>query len=119
MNTEELRKYCLSLPDAVEDQPWTEPQYEMLVTFKVGGKWFCLFNPDEKFIDVKCNPEVIGEMQSRYEGAFPAWHMNKEHWLGVKLESDIPDSQIKNLIHSGYQLIVGHLSGKKRKELGL
>ncbi len=41
MNTEEFRNYCLSLPDSVEDQPLTEPQYQMLVTFKEGGKWFC------------------------------------------------------------------------------
>lgn len=38
MNTEALREFCLSLPDAVEDQPWTEPQYQILETFKVGGK---------------------------------------------------------------------------------
>lgn len=119
MNTEELREYCLSLPKAEENQPWTEPQYSMLVTFKVGGKWFCLFNPDEKFIDVKCTPEVIADMQSRYEAAFPAWHMNKEHWLGVRLDSDMPDSLIKELVNSGYQLIVDHLSGKKREQLSL
>ncbi len=89
----------------------------MLVTFNVGGKWFCLFNPDETFIDVKCDSEVIEEIQSRYQGAFPAWHMNKEHWLGVKLDSDMPDSQIKALIGSGYQLIIDKLNSKKRKEL--
>lgn len=119
MNTEELREYCLSLPGVVENQPWTEPQYQMLVTFKVGGKWFCLFNPDEKFIDIKCAPEDIVEMQSRYQAAFPAWHMNKEHWLGIKLDSDMADSKIKELIRSGYQLIVARLSSKMRAELGL
>lgn len=119
MNTEELREYCLSLPEAVEAQPWTEPQYQMLVTFKVGGKWFCLFNPDEKFVDIKCDPEVIGEMQSRYEAAFPAWHMNKEHWLGVKLDSDMPDAQIRALIKAAYDLIVAHLPAKQRQSLGL
>ena len=71
MNTEELRDYCLSLPNAVENQPWTEPQYQMLVTFKVGGKWFCLLAPDKRFINVKCSPEVIAEMQSKYDGYFP------------------------------------------------
>ncbi len=119
MKAEELREFCLSLPKAVEDMPWTEPQYEMLETFKVGDKWFCLFNPTEMFVDVKCTPDVIDEMQSRYQAAFPAWHMNKEHWLGIKLESDMPDSQIKELIREGYKLIVDRLSGKKRQELGL
>lgn len=114
MNVEELREYVLSLPEVEENQPWSEPQYEMLITYKVGGKWFMLENPDKKFIDVKCNPEMIAEMQSRYDGAFPAWHMNKEHWLGVRLESDLPDATIKQLIKDGYDLIVAKLPKKMR-----
>lgn len=34
--------------------------------------------------------------------AFPAWHMNKEHWPGVRLKSDVPDSVIRSLIRDGY-----------------
>lgn len=37
--------------------------------------------------------------------AFSAWHMNKEHWLGVKLESDVPDSVIRSLIRDGYDTV--------------
>lgn len=42
MHVEKLREYCLRLPTPEENAPWTEPQYQMLVTFTVGGKWFCL-----------------------------------------------------------------------------
>ncbi len=109
MNAEELREYCLSLKGAEENMPWTEPQYSMLATFTVGGKWFCLVDLDKKFIDVKCSPETVAEMQARYQGAFPAWHMNKEHWLGVKLESDVPDKVNEELLSDGYRLIVSKL----------
>lgn len=78
-----------------------------------------LEDSDKKFIDVKCEPEKIAEMQGRYEGAFPAWHMNKEHWLGVRLESDMPDETIKRLIKDGYDLIVGKLPKKTRESIGL
>ena len=37
--------------------------------------------------------------------AFPAWHMNKEHWLGVRLESDVPDSVTRSLIRDGYDTV--------------
>lgn len=37
--------------------------------------------------------------------AFPAWHMNKEHWPGVRLESDAPDSVIRSLIRDGYDTV--------------
>lgn len=119
MNTEELNDYCLSLPEAVGNQPWTEPQYQQLITYTIDGKWFCLFDPDNKFIDVKCSSECIAEMQSKYDGAFPAWHMNKEHWLGVRLESDISDQTIKMLIKQAYNTIVAHLPKKRREALEL
>lgn len=119
MNVEELREYCLSLPKAEENAPWTEPQYQMLVTFTVGGKWFCLADVVKKFIDVKCSPEQIADMQAKYTGAFPAWHMNKQHWLGVRLESDMPDEVIRQLLKEGYDLIVNSFSDKGREELGL
>lgn len=58
-------------------------------------------------------------MQSRYEGAFPAWHMNKDHWLGIRLESDILSATIRQLIKDGYNLIVGNLPKKTRESVGL
>ena len=45
--------------------------------------------------------------------------MNKEHWLGVRLDSDVPDSVIKSLIKEGYDTIVSHLPKKEREDLGI
>lgn len=119
MNVEELREYCLSLPAAKENAPWSEQQYAMLVTFTVGDKWFCLLDLDKKFIDVKCAPETIEEMLQRYEGAFEAWHMDKRHWLGVRLDSDVPDDVIRQLLSDGYHRIADKLTKKVRTQLGL
>ena len=117
MNVEELREYCLSLKSAQENMPWAEPKYSMLVTFTVAGKWFCLLNLDNNFINVKCDPATVVEMQSRYQGATSAFHMNKKHWLGIQLESDIPDSVIKDLLADGYRLIVSKLPKSIKESL--
>lgn len=119
MNIEELRDCCLSFRAVEENMPWTEPRYSMLVTFSVGGKWFCILDSDKKFIDVKSRPERIQEILSHYQGAFPAWHMNKEHWIGIILESDVPDSLIKELLEDGYNLIAGRLPRKTKEALGI
>lgn len=119
MNVEDLRDYCLSLKSVKENSPWTEPQYNMLVTFSIGGKWFCLLDPDKKFIDVKSDPEKIQEILAHYKGAFPAWHMNKEHWIGITLASDIPDSLIKELLEAAYKAVASHLPKKTKEELKL
>ena len=118
MNVEDLRSYCLSLKGVAENSPWKEPQYQNLITFTVGGKWFCLLDPDKKFIDVKCDPEKIQDLLAHYKGAFPAWHMNKEHWIGITLDSDVPNSVIASTLLDGYNLIVGSLPKKIRIELG-
>lgn len=110
MNVEELRDFCISLPSVKENCPWTEPQYVNLVTFTIGDKWFCLLDPDKKFIDIKASPEKIAELLERYTGAFPAWHMNKKHWIGITLESDIPDSLITQFVEEAYILVKSHLS---------
>lgn len=119
MNLEEFRDFCLSLPKAEENAPWSEPEYQSLITFTVGGKWFTLLDADNKRCNIKAAPDTIADMLDRYNGAFPAWHMNKTHWLGVMLDSDIPAEQIKALLREGYELIVGRLTKAKRAELGL
>lgn len=88
MNVKEFRDFCLSLKGVQENAPWTEPKYQNLITFTVGEKWFSLLDIDNKFTNLKCDPDMIFELHDKYSGCFPAWHMNKKHWIGVRLESD-------------------------------
>lgn len=119
MNIEDFREYCLSLKGATENTPWTEPQYQNLMTFTIADKWFCLLDIENKFCDVKCDPELIDELQDKYSGIQPAWHMNKTHWIKIVLDSDVPQSEIKDLVNNAYNIIVAHLSKSQRAELGL
>ena len=119
MNIEDFRNYCLSLPQAKENAPWTEPQYQNLITFTVGDKWFCLLDIDNKFCDVKCSPDKVEELQTQYNGIQPAWHMNKTHWIKIILDSDVPEKVIESLVKNAYELIIVSLSKAKRQELGL
>lgn len=119
MNIEDFRGYCLSMPQAKENSPWTEPQYQNLITFTVDGKWFCLLDAENKFCDIKCTPDQITELQEKYQGVQPAWHMNKTHWVKIVLESDVPDKEIEALVKQAYDLIVKSLPKSKRTQLGL
>lgn len=119
MNIENFREYCLSLPKAQENAPWTEPQYKNLVTFTVADKWFCLLDIENKFCDVKCAPENVAELQDKFKGVQPAWHMNKNHWIKIVLDSDVPDNEIETLVKQAYDLIVKTLPKTKREALGL
>lgn len=119
MNIEEFREYCLSLPATEENAPFSKPEYQNLVTFTVGEKWFVLLDLDKKACNIKADLETIVEAQEKYAGAVQAWHMNKKHWLGIFLDSDLPDSEIKRLVENGYNLIVKKLTKAKRAALNL
>lgn len=107
------------MPQAKENTPWTEPQYQNLITYTVADKWFCLLDLDNKFCDLKCPVEEVSLLQDKYSGAEPAWHMNKTHWIKIVLDSDVPTDEIKRLVRQAYELIVTSLPKAKQQELGL
>lgn len=89
-----------------------------LMTFSVMDKWFCFVNVDVfDFCDLKCDPEESKELQEQYQGITPGYHMNKEHWISVHFNKDVPDSKIKELVKNSYDLIVAGLTKKQREEL--
>ena len=117
MNIEDFRRYCLSLPEVKEKFPWTQPRYQNLMTFTVADKWFCILDLDNKDCNLKCPPDEVFELQAKYEGIQPGWHMNKKHWISLLLESDVPLEKIKELVRQSYALIIASLTKTKRKEL--
>ena len=62
------------------------------------GKWFAIaMNVSERkighdgdrqisIVNLKCAPEVIESLANVEYGIYPAYHMNKTHWLTVALE---------------------------------
>lgn len=125
MNVEELREHCLSLPHTVEAMPFAQSPtrrtliYDSLVTYSIGGKWYVIADIEKKFINIKCQPDLIPQLIERYNGAFPAWHMNKKYWISIRLDSDMPDTVISQLIDSSYDIVARSLKKSIRAELGL
>lgn len=110
MNVEDFRVFCLSLPSACEKMPFTREEYSDLIAFTIADKWFCLFNIEERQCNLKCDPELVVELQEQYQGILPAEHMNKKHWITVKIESDVPNNMICRLVEQSYQLVYGKLT---------
>ncbi len=54
-------------------------------------------------LDVKCDPILIGSLIQN-EGYFPAYHMNKTHWITILLDGSVPKEEIFNLIDLSYDL---------------
>lgn len=57
-------------------------------------------------VNLKCDPRLIGSFREE-KGIFPAWHMNKAHWLTVALDDTVEENQIKFLLDMSYDLTKG------------
>lgn len=53
-------------------------------------------------INVKANPEEIGSLRMM-KGVYPAYHMNKEHWLSLHL-SEIDEALLFELLDESFAL---------------
>lgn len=56
----------------------------------------------EEIMNLKCPPELISEL-SHFPEFLPAYHMNKTHWISVRLEK-ITLKQAEKLIDKSFQL---------------
>ena len=87
-------------------------------------KWFALvmrikkcklgFEGDE-YIDVvnlKCAVEIIDDLWHE-EGIFPAYHMNKSHWLTLALDGSCSDATIKWVSGISFDLTKKKIRKKK------
>ena len=121
MNIEDFRTYCLSFKGVHDKMPFGKATSEYdrnLLVFYVLGKWFCFVNIDTfDFCNVKCKTEQLEELQDRYEGVRPGYHMNKKHWISVFFDKDVPDKTIKELVKQSYDIVVASLSGKEKEIL--
>ncbi len=77
------------------------------------GKWFGLLmnvSPDKvgldgdddiDILDVKCSPEDVERLKGE-KGFAPAYHMNKQHWITVVLDSSVKTQKIHDLIEESF-----------------
>jgi predicted DNA-binding protein (MmcQ/YjbR family) len=103
----EFREYCLTKPGASEGTPFGPD----VLVFKVGGKMFALAALDEvpTMVNLKCDPDLALDLRDRYEQVEPGYHMNKKHWNTVRIETGIPEAELRKMIDHSYELIVKSL----------
>lgn len=101
------------------DHPWTKyPDYAVL-RHRSSHKWFGLImqinenklglvgNQLIDVINLKCDPFLISTLKSE-SGVYPAYHMNKEHWLTISLNSHFSKEKLFGLVDLSYDLTNNH-----------
>jgi predicted DNA-binding protein (MmcQ/YjbR family) len=126
MDPAALRKICLSFPGAYEDYPFGPET----AVFKVradaaggarrGAKLFALssLDADDLYVNLKCDPALAVQLRAAHPEITGAWHMNKVHWNGVRLDGRLPDAMVRDMVEDSYDLVVAGLSRKQQEQLG-
>lgn len=127
MNREELAAYISENYNAEAEHPWLEYPNFAVFRHENNRKWFALIMdvPREKLglaggdtldvVNLKCDPIEIGSFREQ-AGIFPAYHMNKNHWLTVALDGSVSDETLTLLLDISFELTArkpGHNTKQK------
>ena len=71
------------------------------------GAAFCL--------NVKCPPDLIPLLTGQERGVYPAYHMNRTHWVTVR-PCECADDTVRRLVQLSYTLTQGRAKARARKK---
>ena len=107
LNVEELRDFCLSLGDDVEEKmPFSKfhSASEVLV-FYVCGHMFCYYDLAHfSVVTVKCQPERIEDLKAQNECIGNPYNESPKHWIGIE-PATAPDQLLKELTRNSYEIV--------------
>ncbi len=113
MNRSKFEKFIIDNFNCTNDYPW-----EQFPTFRVfrhsnNKKWFAVIMdiPKNKLglksneiitvVNLKCDSLLIGSLLLE-DGFYPSYHMNKNNWISVALDSTTDDEKLKMLLDMSF-----------------
>ena len=113
---ERVLELAMALPGATSDKPFEEDFDSTVLRHGGTGKWFGLLmkvprckvglegDDAAEILNLKCDPLVSYGLRQVYPDILPAWHMNKQLWISVRLEGSLPEETLEMLIRMSYDL---------------
>ncbi len=108
MTKQEFLEYCLNTYGTLPDYPFEDDFKTVALRHARTRKWYALvmnisrrkfgFDSDELIdaVNLKLPIDMFGSFSSG-DGVYPAYHMNKLHWISVLLP-DAPDELVRFLV---------------------
>ena len=115
MNRQELEALIYDTYGVQAEHPFARDPDTAVFRHTLGRKWFAVImkipkrrlgidgEGDINIVNFKCADEIIFSMQQE-DGIYPAYHMNKSHWLSVSLDGSVLDETVAWLLGISYDL---------------
>ncbi|CAM3474644.1 MmcQ/YjbR family DNA-binding protein [Erysipelothrix anatis] len=117
MSPQAVKALCESFPSACFE---FKIEWETEVAF-VADKLFALHGFDKenyRILTLKAKPEDGEYLRQNYESIITAgYHMNKRHWISIRLDEIHDDGLVQQLALNSYNLIVDKLPRRIRETL--
>jgi len=113
MNSNELRKLCMSLPETTETIQWDDDR-----VFKIGGKMFACSGLDaDSRYSFKVDDHRFLELTD-LAGVRPAPYLARAKWIQIDpSECNLSKKELTSLVRNSYELVFGKLPKKTQKLL--
>ena len=123
MNKQQVLEYCLNTYGTLPDYPFDDWMESAVLRHADNKKWYAIalrvsrrkfgFESDEVIdvVNLKLPTEMFGSFGAA-DGVYPAYHMNKLHWISVLLP-DAPDDVVKFLIGVSFEATRAKKKGKR------
>ena len=124
MTKQQLFEYCLNAYGTSPDYPFDEDFETAVFRHADNRKWYAIvmsvsrrkfgFDSDEVIdvVNLKLPTEMFGSFGAA-DGVYPAYHMNKLHWISVLLP-DAPDDVVQFLLNASFEATKSKIKQRKR-----
>ena len=126
MTKQEFLEYCLNTYGTSPDYPFDEDFETAVLRHTDNRKWYAIvmrvsrrkfdFDSDEVIdvVNLKLPMEMFGSFGVA-DGVYPAYHMNKLHWISVLL-LDAPDDVVQFLVNVSFEATRNKRQLKRRNK---
>ena len=100
---------------SVAECPWASAPSYGVYRHNHNKKWFAVIMTIDKsklsilgggqinVVNLKCEPIILNSALNE-RGFYPAYHMNKEHWITVALDGTVSEEKIKFFLSLSHEL---------------
>ena len=125
MTKQEFLEYCLNTYGTSPDYPFNDLLETAVLRHADNRKWYAIvmrvsrrkfgFDSDEVIdvVNLKLPTEMFGSFGAA-DGVYPAYHMNKLHWISILLP-DAPDDVVQFLVNVSFEATKDNRRRKKKK----
>ena len=115
MNRKELLEFVSDTYGVLPDRPFADDQSILVFRHEENRKWFGVIMTVSKnklginengkidIVNLKCAEEVMHTLHQEV-GIYPAYHMNKHHWISVLLDDSVDSNTLAWLLDISFQL---------------